>query len=234
MNNILKSAITVSMAAALLVLPSVSAQAATYSESKDLVVMGPRDLPEAAQVHGNAFLLHANGGGSTYLYIEQQQGARLAVFDVTDPSRIKLAVSEQIPNQGPFDFVRPLGDNEELIYFRDAQKAGVLDLSKAKKPVVRTAGAAAELMTAEPLGETGYLATHVAYQYEPAVARDFQVIDASTASPTLLATVQGVKHRVTNDETGTTFLLGSEGLTVVRRISVENEHQVEELQMRGN
>jgi hypothetical protein len=39
---------------------------------------------------------------------------------------------------------------------------------------------------------------------------------------------------VTNDETGTTFLLGSNGLTVVRRLSIENNYKVSQMQMEGN
>jgi hypothetical protein len=217
-----------------LVLPAVSAQAAMHSKSRELIVMEPSDLPEQAQLQGNALLLHSDNEGDTYLYVEQQQGARLSVFDVTDPSRIKLAVSTQIPNQGPFDFVRPLGDNAELIHFRDGQNVGVLDLHKAQRPTLRTIATTTDLANAEQLGESGLLASNVSYQYVPPVARDFQVIDISSANPTPLATVKDVKHRVTNDETGTTFLLGSDGLTVVRRLSVENEYKIQQMQTQGN
>jgi hypothetical protein len=43
-----------------------------------------------------------------------------------------------------------------------------------------------------------------------------------------------VRHRVTNNETGTTFLVGPNGLTVVRRLSVENDYKVHQMQMQGN
>jgi len=36
---------------------------------------------------------------------------------------------------------------------------------------------------------------------------------------------------VVKDDTGTTFLLGSEGLTVVRRTSVENDYKTHLMQM---
>lgn len=234
MKCILKSVLTVTIAAAGYILSAASAQAQTYSRSKELVVLEPRNLPEAAQMKGNSLLLHCDNGGNTYLYIEQQQGARLSVFNVTDPARIKLVVSTQLPNDGPFDFVRPLGDSAELVYFRDGQRVGVLNLRKAKKPELRTAAASADLATAEQLGEDGLLATTTSYTYVPAAGRDFQVIDISTSNPTSIATIKDVKHRVINDETGTSFLLGSDGLTVVRRLSVEREHQVEEMQMHGN
>ena len=235
MNNILKTALTVTIAATAFILPAASAHAETYSRSKALVVVEPRDLPEQAQIRGNSLLLHTDSAGSTYLYVEQQQGARISVFDVTDPAHIKLTVSTQIPNQGPFDFIRPLGDHAELVYFRDGRKVGVLDLRKAKKPELRTVSTAMDLAAAEQIGESGLLATTAAsYRYVPAVAREFQVVDISTANPTSLATIKEVKHRVTNDETGTTFLLGRDGLTVIRRPGVEREHEIEEMQMQGN
>lgn len=234
MNKIFKSAITAGIAVTTYFLPVASAHGEIYSRSKELVVVEPRNLPEQAQIPGNSLLLHSDNAGNTYLYVEQQQGARLSVFNVTDPGHIKLTVSCQMPNEGAFDFVRPLGESAELIYFRDGHKVGVLDLRKAKKPQLRTVATSADLAAAEQLGESGLLATNASYAYTPAVAREFQVIDISSANPTPLATVKDVKHRVTNDETGTTFLLGSDGLTVVRRLDVEAEHEVEQRQTQGN
>ncbi len=66
-------------------------------------------------------------------------------------------------------------------------------------------------------------------------ARDYQVIDISAPSdPVVLATVKQVKHKVVNGNTGTTFLLGSEGLTVIRRTSVENDYKVHLMQQSSN
>lgn len=110
----------------------------------------------------------------------------------------------------------------------------MLDLRNANKPELRTVDNPTDLADAEPLGESGLLATDVSYRYIPATARDYQVIDISAASPTTLATVKNVTQQATNDETGTTFLLGSDGLTVVRQISVENEYKIGQDQMRGN
>lgn len=234
MNNLIKSAFTLAIAATALILPAASAQAETHSRSKELVVMQPQDLPEQAQIKGNSLLLHSDNSGSTYLYVEQLQGRRLSVFDVTDPAHIKLVVSTLIPNEGAFDFIRPLGENAELVYFRDGQKVGVLDLRKAKKPELHTIANSTDLATAEELGYSGLLATATSYNYVPAIGQDFQVIDISSANPTLLATIKDVKHRITNDETGTTFLLGSDGLTVVRQLSVENEYKIDQMQMENN
>lgn len=233
MINIIKSTLAVGLVVAAAVLPT-SAEAEIHSRSKDLVVIEASDLPEQAQTPGNSLFLHSDNGGSTYLYVEQQHGARLSAFDVTDPARIKLVVSTPLASEGAFDFVRPLGDHAELVYFRDSQKEAVLDVRKAKRPVLRVIPTVTNLGVAETLGESGLLVTSQAHEYVPAVAHDYQVVDISASEPAQLATVKDVKHRVTNDETGTTFLLGSNGLTVVRRVNVENEYKVQQMQTQGN
>jgi hypothetical protein len=208
-----------------LVVATIPTLAEVHSKSKELVVMEARDLPEQAQMKGNSLLLHSDSAGTTYLYVEQQQGTRLAVFDVTDPAHITLAASATLPAEGVFDFVRCVGDNAELVYFRDGQKEGVLDMRKAKKPVLRSISVATDLRSAQPLGQSGLLAVNGSYKYVPAVARDYQIVDISAADPALLATVKKVKHVATNDDSGTTFFLGSDGLTVVRQISVETDYK---------
>jgi hypothetical protein len=233
MSNVIKSTFALGLVAAAAVLTS-TAEAEIHSKSQELVVMEARDLPEQAQTPGNSFFLHSDNTGSTYLYVEQQRGARLSVFDVTNPAHIKLVVSTPLATDGAFDFVRPLGNQAELVYFRDSQKEAVLDLRKAKRPVFRETSTVTDLGQAETLGENGLLSTSQVHTYVPAVARDYQVIDIAASSPTQLATVKDVKHRVTNDETGTTFLLGSNGLTVVRRLSIENNYKVSQMQMEGN
>ena len=167
---------------------------------------------------------HFNNSGSTYLYVEQQQGVRLTVFEVTDPAHIKMVSSTQLAVTGPFDFVHPLDGRAELIRFRDGKSVGVLDLSEASKPSFRLVPSLVDPGQTEPLGETGYLGVDEPYNYVRVITRDEQVVDISTPSdPILLATVRQVKHRVVNNDTGTTFLLGGDGLAVVRRISVEND-----------
>jgi hypothetical protein len=233
MNNIIKSTLALGLVVAAEVLSTSPAVAEIHSRSNDLVVMQARDLPEQAQAPGNSLFLHSDNAGSTYLYVEQQQGTRLSIFDVTDPARIKLVVSTPLATEGAFDFVRPLGEHAELVYFRNSREA-VLDLRKAKRPALRMVPAVTDLGPAESLGQSGFLVTSQAYTYVPAVAHDYQVIDVVASDPAQLATVREVRHRVTNNETGTTFLLGPNGLTVVRRLSVENDYKVHQMQMQGN
>jgi hypothetical protein len=166
MNNTIKSTLALGLVVAAAVLTS-TAEAEIHSRSKELVVMEARDLPEQAQAPGNSLFLHSDNAGSTYLYVEQQQGARLSVLDVTDPARINLVVSTALPAEGAFDFVRPLGFNTELVYFRDGQKEAVLDLRKAKRPVFRVISMVTDLGPAEALGESGFLVTSQAHKYTP-------------------------------------------------------------------
>jgi hypothetical protein len=91
-----------------------------------------------------------------------------------------------------------------------------------------------DLGRAEGLGESGLLATIQPYKYVPAIGRNYQVIDIAASAPTQLATIEDVRHRVTNDETGTTFLLGPNGLTVIRRLRVENDYEAAQRQTQGN
>jgi hypothetical protein len=213
----------------------LTTQAQVHSKSGELVVVEPHNLPEQAQLAGNSFFLHNDNAGSTYLYVEQQQGARLTVFNVTDPSRIKMVSTTPLTVDGPFDFVRSLDGSAELVRFRDGKKVAVLDLRKASKPSLRIASGLLDPGPTEPLGETGFLGVSDPYNYVRAISRDYQVVDISTpANPVLLTTVKQVRHRVVNNETGTTFLLGVDGLTVIRRISVENDYKTHQMQMQGN
>jgi len=227
-----KRAATFAMSA-LLALISVSLlHAEVRSKSNEIIVLQPTDLPEQAQTQGNSFFLYSDNDGSTYLYIEQQQGARLTTFDVTDPSKIKFVSSIILTSPGAFDFVRPVGGRAELIRYRDGKGVAVLDLHTAKKPVVKIVSGMTQSGPTEPLGEQAFLMIDEPFNYIRAVPRDYQVIDISSPSdPLLITTVKEVKHRVVNGDTGTTFLLGSAGLTVIRRLSVENDYKVHLMQL---
>jgi hypothetical protein len=86
--DIVRAAITVIASLTL----ALQAHAEVHSKSNELIVVLPADLPEQAQIPGNSFFLYSDNSGSTYLYVEQQQGARLTASDVTDPSSSCLAV----------------------------------------------------------------------------------------------------------------------------------------------
>ena len=226
------SKVTIAAAAAFLL--TIPAQAQIRPKSDELIVVQPKDLPEEAQLGGNSFFLYSDDSGSTYLYMEQQQGARLTVFDVTDPAKVRLVFTTMMTVPGAYDFVQPMDGHGEMIRFRDNKGVAVLDLHKVKAPTYKMVAALRDGST-ESLGETGFMVVNEPHDYVRAVPRDYQVVDSSNAAdPILLATVSQVKHKVVNGDTGTTFLLGSEGLSMVRRRSVENEHKTAQIMKNGN
>jgi hypothetical protein len=177
-------------------------------------------------------LLHADDNGSAYLYVEQRQGALLSVYDVTDPAHIKLEASVDLGAHGSYDFVRRIGNNE-LIAFRDGSGSALLDLRKARKPRLSMLDAPAAVPT-ELLGDSGYLASSPQTgeqkglpQTQPvAPAHSVQVVE-TLGAPRLLATVPSVTRQVARRDTGTTFLLGQNGVTVIRQLDVEREYAVQ-------
>jgi hypothetical protein len=228
-------AATFAMSALLALISLSPVYAEVRSKSNDIIVLQPTDLPEQAKTPGNSFFLYYDNDASTYLYIEQEQGARLTTFNVTDPSKIKFVSSTMLTLPGAFDFVRPVGGRAELIRFRDGKGVAVLDLHTAKRPTVKIISSLSESGSTEPLGEQAFMMIKEPYNYTRAVPRDYQVIDISSPSdPLLLTTVKEVRHQVANGDTGTTFLLGSDGLTVVRRLSVENDYKVHLMQLSNN
>jgi len=131
--------------------------------------------------------------------------------------------------------VRSLGGRAELIRYRDNKGVAILDLRSAKKPVVKMVSGLTESGSTQPLGERAFLMVNEPFNYVRAVPRDYQVIDVSTPSdPVLIATVKEVKHQLIKGDTGTTFLLGSGGLTVIRRLSEEQEFKAEQIQESHN
>ena len=235
MSFIEKSITRLGLVAAIVALAALPMQAQMQSHNKELVVETPSHLPEQAQAGGNSLFLHSDDAGSTFLYVEQLDGKRLVVFDVTDPSRIKVVSTQTLQDSGAFDFVRPLDGRAELVRFRENGTVGVLDLRKSRMPTLRMVNALINPGQSQSLGESGYLGISEPYNYVRAVPRDYQVVDISIPSePSLLTTVKAVKHQVTNNDTGTTFLLGSDGLTVIRRMSVEEDYKTHQMQMQGN
>jgi hypothetical protein len=207
---------------------SGTAEAKVVSPSKDIVIDEPADLPELAQRQGLALQLYSGSGdGSTYLYIEQHHGARLLVLDVTDPAKLKMVGAVTLNVPGPFEFVRPLGSSAILVRFRNNLGVAVLDLKKAKEPVLKTVNGLRYPGHIEPLGESGFLMENQAHMDSQTTARDYQIVETGNpANPALIYTVKLVTHKLTRDETGTTFLLGSEGLTIIRLPRAEEDFHV--------
>jgi hypothetical protein len=192
------------------------------AKSKNMVIVQASKLPEQARLPGESMLLHSDPGGATYLYVEQQQGRMLAVFDVTDPGKIKLASSLALDVPGPFDFVKAVDGRWELIRFRDGRGVGVLDLRRAKSPSVRSIREVTDPQSADSLGASVLLVASSPDREPVAVPYDYVVLDTSASSDAaVLATVKQVTCKAVNPDTGTVFLLGSEGISVIRHLDAE-------------
>jgi hypothetical protein len=180
----------------------------------------PTDLPELARQDGDAMPLHETSDGRTLLLIEQNQGARLATFDVTDPVHIKGEGSVQLDASGPFDFVAPLGKQTELIRFWQGHEDAVLDLHKEKVPSLKAVQGLTLQGPITRLGNDGFTVTSQAPQMQS--ARDVQVVEtANTQDLSHVFDVKQVREEVTNAGTGTTYLLTENGLFLIRRPAVE-------------
>src|SRR6202140_5096869 len=159
--------------------------ASAYGRS-NFVVQDLSTKPAFAQNTSQDLLLRSDSHGDTYLYVEQQQGALLAVVDVTEPEHIKLTASIPTEGHGAYDFVTPIGTAAELVSFRDGSGTAVLDLRKAKAPRLSAINGPAAHPT-EILGTAGYLASSVPnLQATAPQPREIQLVE-TTRSPRLLS-----------------------------------------------
>jgi hypothetical protein len=232
----MKPVINTLLMAAALATTAVSAGAATIPHSKTIVVESPSQLPVLAENDSEAMCLYETGDGRTLLYIEGQGGHELTVLDVTDPARIKAVTRTQLASKTAFDFVQDVGGRGELIRFRDGSGVALISFKNWKRPVLAEGLTSDQADSSEALGETGLLLVSNDVVRKPTSdPRNYKVIDTSNPSqPALLASIPVVKQCLTKADTGTLFLLNSEGVTVVRRLRVEQEHQIDLAVQRGN
>jgi hypothetical protein len=211
---------------------TLTGHAEARNHPNKIILVRPADLPELARVPGQAMLLHYTGDGKTHLYIEQNHGARLAVFDVTDPAHVKEEGLAHVDAPGAFDFVSSLGDYAELVRFRNGQGEAVLNLHKAKVPTLVTIQGLDVQGSTERLGDDGLIAADQPDAQSDANDPNYQVVDLSNPlHPNPVGNVKQVREKITNDETGTTFLLTADGLYLVRRPAVEEENFIHEWQL---
>jgi hypothetical protein len=222
---------------AILATGAIAAQTADARASNHIVVVQPQDLPALARHAGEAMFLHDTVDGKTLLYIEQKGGGRLAILDVTDPAHVTGEGSVQLNAPGPFDFVSELGAREELIRFRDTQNDAVLDLRKPDAPTLEEVQGLTLQGPTTLLGRGGFTVTSETDANVEAAApapRDYQVVDtADSKEATLVSTIKQVREEITNDDTGTTFLLADDGLHLIRRPAAEMAKSLRQLPAYG-
>jgi hypothetical protein len=207
---------------------AVAAPAAYARASNKLILVPPTDRPELARQPGEAMLLRNTLDGRTLLYVEQNQGARLAIFDVTDPGHVKGEGSVQLNAPGPFDFVATLGERAEVVRFRHGQGSAVLDFHKVELPTLTKAQGLTLQGTTIALGDDGFTVSSQPDSNARAM-RDFQVVDTATLGNLKVFDVKEVREDLTTHDTGTTFLLTQSGLYEIRRPAVERENAFREL-----
>ena len=209
----------------------MAAGIALAAPSSNLIVVPPAKLPASARQSGDAMFLHETIDGTTLLYIEENQGSRLAIFDVTDPAHVKGDGSVEVDAPGPFDFVSSLGSRAELIRFRQDQGNAVLDLHKAKVPVLKTPQGLTLKGAVTPLGNDDLIVSSRALA-DSQVARDYQVQVVNTANssePSRVFNLKGIREEITKYDTGTTFLCTDDGLFLIRRPVKEMEKTLRDL-----
>jgi hypothetical protein len=204
----------------------VAAVATVHADTPhNIVLVPPANLPALARQTGEAMLLYQTIDGTTVLYIEQNQGTNVAMFDVTDPAHIKSEGSARLEASGPFDFVSPLGNQAELIQFRSGHEGAVLDLRRVRNPRLVTAQRPTLQGQISGAGSNGY---PVSSRAEDAPsARDHSVVDPMNSYElNRVFDVKEVRAEMTNGDTGTTFVLTEKGLYLVRRPAVESIHRM--------
>jgi hypothetical protein len=207
---------------------TATAQAGTKSHSSSIVIDSPADLPELAQHRSEAMYLHTNGSGQAFLYLEQDQGKSLAILDVSNPGSIRDVGRVSLAVRSTYDFVQSLSHSAALIRYRDGSGLAVITFKKYKQPVLVAAPGLPNLANIQAFGQNTLLFASAGNPSSPSQDNQCEVIDVSNpAKPKSLVAIHGLKQRLERQDTGTLFLLGSDGLTVIRRPSIEEEYQYE-------
>jgi len=199
--------------------------------SKSVVVESPSDLPELARGRGEAMYLHRTGEAQAILYLERNQGRKLAVLDVTDPANIKGVGEISIDAPSAYDFVQDLADSAVLIRYRNHSGFAVISFKNYKQPVLKSEPEYLHPASVEPDGSSALLLVSANGGTTQPREPEYEVLSVSDPSnPTPLATISGVIQRLDRPQTGTVFLLNDQGLTVIRRLAAERENKIEKWQ----
>jgi hypothetical protein len=178
-----------------------------------LVVVLANKMPVETRQPSVAMTLHLVDPQTLYLYVEEQDARKLAVYDVTDPGKIKLKKIAELDVAGTYDFVQPAGPSLELIRYRENGHLAMLDLSKPKTPILSELQSVAHRTYIIPREVTNVPSA-------PSNTKtDYVVFAASNPQP--LWIVKGVMQETTDSSNGTTYLLGIDGLTEIRDILAE-------------
>jgi len=126
--------------------------------SKKVCVVRPSDLPELARVTGQAMLLQCyRRWAETHLYIEQNQGAQLAIFDVTDPANVNKRARRSLTLPESSTLSPPLETTQNWFGSGTARERRCLNLHKVKVPTLNTIQGMGFQGSTERLGDDGLI-----------------------------------------------------------------------------
>jgi len=211
----------------LLSVPFASAKEHEHHYHGSLVLVKPGDLPADAQTAGEDMYLY-EGNARTYLYVEQGGGKRLLILDVTDPDRTSEVDERQLSTDIPFDFVGPVDGTSVLVRFRTtggSSEWGCLRLDRPASPVLVTWDQSAGDIV-DPLNNRTFNADSSLLPNHRAT-NSFQIVDVSRSEPQPFATMPGVTKILTDPEQGRKFYLASNGVWILRNLSIERQRQIE-------
>jgi hypothetical protein len=193
-------------AVAVFAIGAVAAGTVHASPSSTVVVVPPTDLSALARPTGEAMLLHETIDGRVPVHIKGDGSIRL------DAS-------------GSFDFVSPLGNQTELVRFRQGQEDAVFDLPRVRAPTLMTVQGLTLPGPISDAGNNAFTVTSPTMDAPPAL--DFGAIDTVLSYElNRMFDVKQVRAQMTRSDTGATFMLTENGLYAIRRPAVEWIHQL--------
>ena len=127
--------------------------------------------------------------------------------------------------RSPYDIVLALSDTV-LIHYRDQSGFAIISFKRYNQPVLIEVPQFQRSANVEALGHDGLLLGSTTRPSAQVEDPQYEVFDVSNPSkPVVLATVAKVKQRLDRKATCTVFLLGTTGLTVIRRPNVEQDYK---------
>ena len=108
----------------------------------------------------------------------------------------------------------------------------MLNFHKVRVPTIEVVQGLKWQGSMERLGDDGFILVNQANVQSASNVRDYQVVEiANSQEAGRVFDVEQVREEITNDETGTTFLLTADGLYLIRRPAVEEDFKTQMDQM---
>jgi hypothetical protein len=225
------------VALAALAIGAAATSPAQAHPATNLLVVAPAELPALARQRGDGMFLFQTDIGRQVLYVEQSNGARLAILDVTDPRHVTVEGLVTVDAPEPFDVVSMLGARAALVRYRQTREEAVLDLRDALHPSLTAVARQSFQGSIKRLGNDGVTVSRQADASPDASGPAFDTAIIDTSRPQAVMNryeVHAVRQELTNDVTGTTFLLSDDGLYLIRRLAVERANDFRDEALRND